>query len=413
MSTATEQLCLEALLTSDQIEPDSLTPELAKLIGPAELDSLRTEIRTRYGSYRSATPDGPPGRYLVRYEHGAFPVLIGVDQEQRIEMLWLGAAAPGTATALWIRLLGTLTAVLPAIAPLVLVHYALTATSRTGALEAVVVTAALLVAGWLHAPWAWFGLRTRVAAAAVTAALTALAVQRLPGLPTGHPDLWSLPFSALTVLGAVGTVLGSREPRSELKPLLITNPLPGGSPVHVFQGGGRSVNHHAKHPVQRYALDLMTLGRFGARAGALLPRQLESYHTYGQVVVAPCDATVLATFDGYDDQPAAASPLESRPQQDQHPVGNRIALGVTPVLKGGDRVEVMLAHLKLGSVLVRPGDSVVAGQPLALVGNSGNTTEPHLHIHAVARTAQGFEPVRLRLARHPGRPLRRGRRLDR
>jgi murein DD-endopeptidase MepM/ murein hydrolase activator NlpD len=35
-----------------------------------------------------------------------------------------------------------------------------------------------------------------------------------------------------------------------------------------------------------------------------------------------------------------------------------------------------------GSVLVRPGDRVQAGQPLACVGNSGNTTEPHLHIHA-------------------------------
>lgn len=38
--------------------------------------------------------------------------------------------------------------------------------------------------------------------------------------------------------------------------------------------------------------------------------------------------------------------------------------------------------LAQGSVLVRPGERVIVGQPRAQVGNSGNTTEPHLHIHA-------------------------------
>ncbi len=44
---------------------------------------------------------------------------------------------------------------------------------------------------------------------------------------------------------------------------------------------------------------------------------------------------------------------------------------------------VVLAHLMKGSISVVEGDYVRAGAPLGRVGNSGNTTEPHLHIHAV------------------------------
>jgi murein DD-endopeptidase MepM/ murein hydrolase activator NlpD len=51
-------------------------------------------------------------------------------------------------------------------------------------------------------------------------------------------------------------------------------------------------------------------------------------------------------------------------------------------------VYVGLAHLMQGSVLVKAGDRVTVGQALARVGNSGNTSEPHLHIHA----KRGGEP---------------------
>jgi len=49
------------------------------------------------------------------------------------------------------------------------------------------------------------------------------------------------------------------------------------------------------------------------------------------------------------------------------------------VLDLGGGVYAALAHLRRGSVLVRPGDRVAAGQPLAACGNSGNSSEPHLH----------------------------------
>ena len=55
-------------------------------------------------------------------------------------------------------------------------------------------------------------------------------------------------------------------------------------------------------------------------------------------------------------------------------------------------LRVLLAHFRSGSLAVSPGDSVVSGQPVGRIGNSGNTNEPHLHVSAVA--ADSPEPWR-------------------
>jgi murein DD-endopeptidase MepM/ murein hydrolase activator NlpD len=47
----------------------------------------------------------------------------------------------------------------------------------------------------------------------------------------------------------------------------------------------------------------------------------------------------------------------------------------------GDGVFAFYAHLQPGSITVKAGDKVRRGQVLGLVGNSGNSTEPHLHFH--------------------------------
>lgn len=53
----------------------------------------------------------------------------------------------------------------------------------------------------------------------------------------------------------------------------------------------------------------------------------------------------------------------------------------TKILQCG-QVQVLLAHMREGSVAVRQGQSVQTGQKLGEVGASGNTATPHLHIHA-------------------------------
>ena len=68
-----------------------------------------------------------------------------------------------------------------------------------------------------------------------------------------------------------------------------------------------------------------------------------------------------------------------------HPAGNLVV-----VETGG--VQVFLAHLEPGSIVVRRGDPVQAGDPVGRVGCTGNSTEPHLHVHAV----RGDVPVPMR-----------------
>ena len=72
-------------------------------------------------------------------------------------------------------------------------------------------------------------------------------------------------------------------------------------------------------------------------------------------------------IDSRPDAPVGDSDLE-------HPEGNIVVIDI-----GGGRY-VMYAHLKQGSARVRVGDRVVSGQDIGLVGDSGNSDEPHLHI---------------------------------
>jgi murein DD-endopeptidase MepM/ murein hydrolase activator NlpD len=101
---------------------------------------------------------------------------------------------------------------------------------------------------------------------------------------------------------------------------------------------------------------------------------LESYSIFGAELYSPCTGRIAVAMDDYEDLvPPATDP--------EHPAGNH-------VLVECEGVEVLLAHLKRGSVTVEVGDSVTVETVLGQVGNTGNTSEPHLHIHA----EQGGEP---------------------
>lgn len=135
----------------------------------------------------------------------------------------------------------------------------------------------------------------------------------------------------------------------------------------VFWGGRALIgNYHAADPAQRFALDLVV-----ARDGATFegdPARLESYFCWGRPVLAPGAGRVVAAVDGLPDQPIGSSDAA-------RPAGNHVVVDL------GQDEFVFLAHLRQGSVTVAPGDSVVPGQEIGRCGNSGNTSEPHLHVH--------------------------------
>lgn len=143
----------------------------------------------------------------------------------------------------------------------------------------------------------------------------------------------------------------------------------------VTNGGNTlMVNGHrmsSAATAQRYAVDIVKLSQAGRSATTLLPGEgLAQYLIYGEHVYAPCAGTVLLVDKSFDDLPAGISDPEN-------PAGNYVAIGCD------QGITVVLAHLQRD---IRPslGERVEAGQYIGKIGNSGNTSEPHLHIHAVA-----------------------------
>lgn len=141
-----------------------------------------------------------------------------------------------------------------------------------------------------------------------------------------------------------------------------------------FQGewfvfwGGRKVdqNYHASTRDQRFAYDLLIMRDESTHTGD--GKRNEDYYCFGMPILAPAAGVVHEAVDGIDDN----VPGEMNAAQ---PVGNHV------VLDHGNGEFSFLAHFRKGSVKVKEGDRVEAGQQLGLCGNSGNSSEPHLHYH--------------------------------
>jgi murein DD-endopeptidase MepM/ murein hydrolase activator NlpD len=143
--------------------------------------------------------------------------------------------------------------------------------------------------------------------------------------------------------------------------------LPFEGDWYVFWGG-RTVpqNYHAAHRDQRFAYDLVVMRDGSSHTGD--GTRLDQYHCWGQPILAPGAGTVVTALDSLaDQQPGQMDPTNA--------AGNHV------VVDHGNGEFSLLAHLRRGSVAVRPGQRVAAGQKLGECGNSGNTSEPHLHYH--------------------------------
>ena len=141
--------------------------------------------------------------------------------------------------------------------------------------------------------------------------------------------------------------------------------LPANVPLKVVWGGdGFDVNRHVVVPDQRWAYDFLVEPYFTGSA------ELTDYGCYGVPVVASAAGYVVQAHDGEPDMtPGVVS------NNTEAPEGNIIALK----LETG--TYLIIAHLKPSSVLVQVGDQVEEGQVIGQCGNSGNTSEPHIHIH--------------------------------
>jgi len=144
----------------------------------------------------------------------------------------------------------------------------------------------------------------------------------------------------------------------------------------VFWGGDTEVqNYHAVAPSQRHAYDILVWKDGATFAGD--GSQNDHYWIWGQPLVAPIAGTVVEALNDQPDQVPGQPLSETDPGAftTLHPAGNHI------ILQASDKEFVVIAHMQRGSVRVQKGDVLKPGDPIGLVGNSGNTSEPHLHIH--------------------------------
>ncbi|GAB4529494.1 MAG: hypothetical protein Kow00133_18270 [Amphiplicatus sp.] len=207
-------------------------------------------------------------------------------------------------------------------------------------------------------------------------------------LSGGFYALMALVFGGFGLLGLAGRI-------APAETIDLAFPLNDG--IYVVGQGGASVavNYHNAHPAQAYALDILKLNSAGFRAAGVFPKEPDRYAIFGDMATSPCAGRIAWARDGLDDARGMQNDRES-------PAGNAVAVEC-----GG--VTVYLAHLMKGSLAVAAGDMVRVGDPIGRVGNSGNTTEPHLHIHAQRGPFQGeFSTAPAVAIRFDGRFLARG-----
>ena len=132
----------------------------------------------------------------------------------------------------------------------------------------------------------------------------------------------------------------------------------------VGWGGDRvETNYHVIKPNERWAYDILI------PPAEVKSSKLGDYGVYGAKVMAPASGTVVSINKDEKDVVPGSDDFQSM-------AGNHIYLRLDET-----GTFLMLAHLKKGSINVREGQHVNEGEVLAQVGNSGSSSEPHLHIH--------------------------------
>lgn len=264
---------------------------------------------------------------------------------------WLTFAPPSNAAGFWTQVLST--------------AVALVALSFTGI--------------WMFPPWwAPYVFGTLLVASVVSGLVSVRTRSLWPQQSIGWP-----PLVGFAVLGLYAAHEARVAVAAQLVPvgrvINLASPLGVGTYLVANGGSGSSINAHAALLDQSivrhrpywgtaHGVDLVAIDGWGLPADGLLPAQPSRYLIFGRAVVAPCGGDVIVAVDGLPDMQV--------PHVDRrHLAGNHVVLRCSGV-------NILLGHFKRGTIVVREGEKLSLGDAIAQVGNSGNTSEPHLHVHA-------------------------------
>jgi hypothetical protein len=170
------------------------------------------------------------------------------------------------------------------------------------------------------------------------------------------------------------------------KPRVLQPPLRGSN--WIAKNGPSNISQHrrsyfvlngATYFPERFAIDWVQVDRTGKTSHGN-PQDNRQYLCFGQRVHAVADATVSWIKDGIPNGNPEANGKAADPGV---PITLETIAGNEVILDLGNGLFAAYAHLQPGSINVKAGDRVKAGDVLALVGNSGNSTEPHLHFQVM------------------------------
>ncbi|MBB6715020.1 M23 family metallopeptidase [Clostridium gasigenes] len=173
----------------------------------------------------------------------------------------------------------------------------------------------------------------------------------------------------------ISSVRASKKPEDCIN---LSLPFKNGKYIITDGGDGKIsslLNYHNKAQIHkngksntsmRYATDISKLNKIGFTVKNVLTKENEDYEIFHEKVYCPCDATIVEIVNGIE---------ENISFNGKYPynVGNRIILKI-------DNYYIVMGHLVKDSIIVKVGNRVKLGQQLAIVGNSGLTPRPHLHM---------------------------------
>ncbi len=135
----------------------------------------------------------------------------------------------------------------------------------------------------------------------------------------------------------------------------------------TWGGDTKELNYHVESKAQKNAFDMVITDEKG-KSYKNDGKNNEDYYAFGKKLLAPCDAEVVLVVDGVKDNiPQELNPI--------------YIPGNTVVLKTNNNEYLFFAHFKQHSIKVKQGQLIKQGDVLGLCGNSGNSSEPHLHFH--------------------------------
>ncbi len=182
------------------------------------------------------------------------------------------------------------------------------------------------------------------------------------------------------------------------KPMVIGAPLRGG-PWRCGNGLAYNTAHQyltirdgRVRIAQRFAIDFQKVDAEGNTLPNPFPDEItnQMFYCYGAEVLAVADGVVSFVKDGIPENvPQASGEFKAAV-----PIARETVSGNWISMELGKNCYAFYAHLQPGSIRVKLGDKVRKGEVIGLLGNSGNTTGPHLHFHlGDANSLNGSEGI--------------------